>query len=86
MARSKPVIVGSARYMKEFVENNGTGIAIDENSSEEFISAVLKLHNDDHFRNDIIQNTRNRMKYYFWDHTVDPLVDFYEPKNIKSKA
>jgi glycosyltransferase involved in cell wall biosynthesis len=77
LARGKPVIVGSARYMKEFVEFHDVGIAVDENEPESFSAAVLKLYTNRKLFQSLSSNARNTMKSYFWETTVQPLLSFY---------
>lgn len=77
MARAKPVIVGSARYMKEFVEKFGIGVAINERNPEEFAKAVLDIYSDPELNTYFSQNARKHMDQFYWEHTVKRLVRFY---------
>lgn len=77
MAREKPVIVGQAKYMKEFIEKNEIGFAIDENDPDSFADAVLKIYSSEELRNKFAANAKNKMEEYYWETTVKPLTDFY---------
>jgi len=77
MAREKPVIVGQASYMKEFIEKNGIGISIDEKSPEEFAGAVLKIYESPELGKEFSSNARKKVDNYYWENTVKALEDFY---------
>ncbi len=81
MARGKPVIVGTARYMKEFVEKFGIGLAIDERNPGEFADAVLRIYSDSDLREKFSANARKHMEQYYWENTVLQLVNFYAPED-----
>lgn len=77
MARGKPVLVGSARYMKEFVEKHGIGIAVDETSPREFADAVMRIYSDAGLRNKFSENSKKTIRDFYWEKTVMKLLDFY---------
>lgn len=77
MARGKPVIVGKARYMKEFVEKNRIGIAINEDSPQEFAAAVLKLYHSPAELKQFIKNAKLNIEQYYWENTVLEMLRFY---------
>ncbi len=77
MARAKPVIVGSARYMKEFVERLEIGIAIDEKDPADFAQAVIRLYSDHQWRERLSANAIRQMELFYWENTVRNLLDFY---------
>jgi len=77
MARAKPVIVGSARYMKEFVEKYQIGIAIDERDPEEFASAVVRMYSNRGLYDKFSANARKHMDQFYWENTVQKLLSFY---------
>lgn len=81
MARGKPVIVGTARYMKKFVEKFEIGLAIDERNPDEFADAVLRIYSDSDLREKFSANARKHMEQYYWENTVLQLVNFYAPED-----
>jgi len=80
MARGKPVIVGKARYMKEFVEENRIGISINEDSPREFAEAVLKMYNSPDDLKKFGENAKANIEHYYWEKTVSDLLRFYRAK------
>jgi glycosyltransferase involved in cell wall biosynthesis len=78
MARGKPTIVGSARYMKEFVESSEIGLAVDEKNPESFAGAVLQLYRDPKLYKRYSENARKKIESLYWDETVKKLVAFYD--------
>lgn len=78
MARGKPVIVGSARYMKNFVEELDIGLVVDENSKESFAEAVLKIYSNPDLSKRFTTNALNHIESYFWDKTVESMIRFYK--------
>ena len=77
MARGKPVVVGSARYMKEFVEKHGIGITVDETSPREFADAVLRIYTDGELRKRFSENSKKTIREFYWEKTIMKLLDFY---------
>jgi glycosyltransferase involved in cell wall biosynthesis len=77
MARGKPVVVGSARYMKWFVEEHEIGIAVDETKPEAFAEAVLKLYRDRILYKKYSTNALNTIGHYYWEVTIRKLIEFY---------
>jgi len=84
LTRGKPVIVGSARTMKQFVESIGFGLSIDESNPDAFADAVVRLYRDDDLRARLAQNALKSRSGYYWENTVRDLVDAYE--RFKSPA
>ncbi len=81
----RPVIVGQAKLMKDFVINNGIGYAIDETSTKEFVETVLEFHrNKTDEEERIRQNCRKIKAGYLWEETVQELL--YEYRKLSSKG
>ncbi|MFA5327845.1 MAG: glycosyltransferase family 4 protein [Prolixibacteraceae bacterium] len=75
----KPVIVGQAKMMKEFVETNEIGYVINESSVDEFTDTVLKFYrNKESEEKRILQNCRKIKTKYVWEGTVCKLLDNYK--------
>lgn len=81
MARGKPIIVGAARYMKEFVEEHEIGLVIDENSSESFADAVLQIYRSPELRNFFSKNALTNIEAHYWEKTVIKMLAFYNKKD-----
>jgi glycosyltransferase involved in cell wall biosynthesis len=77
MARGKPVIVGTARYMKEFVEKHEIGVVVDETSPQDFADAVWKIYSDPVLKQQMEDNAKKTIGAYYWERTVKKLTGFY---------
>ena len=74
----KPIIVSDAKMMKEYVEKNNLGIAIEAGNSREFADAVITISKKiKSYSNGVEKNE------YYWEFTVRPLTDAYS--NLLSK-
>lgn len=72
----KPVIVSSAKYMKDFIENNQLGFAI--NDSADLSAKITKLHDDKELYNTYSKNASKIIKNYYWDETIKTLIYTYK--------
>ncbi|MDD4192811.1 MAG: glycosyltransferase [Mangrovibacterium sp.] len=74
----KPVIVGQAKMMKEFVEEHQTGYVIHEDSAEEFAQAVIRYHQKGEAESERIRKNcfaiRDR---YIWEEQFAGFVEKY---------
>ena len=87
MQLDKPVIVGQAKMMKEFVEDKGIGYIIDENSSEDFVQTVLKYYQNKEKENQRIQANCNKIKdNYIWEKSVQRLLEKYKEFELNYKS
>lgn len=77
MARGKPVIVGSARYMKEFVERHQIGLSIDEKRPSAFAEAVMKIYSDQRLRDQFSSRAIQTIDSYYWENTIQGMIKFY---------
>lgn len=81
----KPVIVGQARMMKEFVEKYQIGFVIDEESPADFAEKVLRYYKNYNFESKRIQQNCDQIKEQFvWEGTIKGLVERYKVQNFKS--
>jgi glycosyltransferase involved in cell wall biosynthesis len=79
MQLDKPVIVGQAKMMKEFVESHGIGYAIDETSTEDFAQTVLKYYRSKGLEDKRIQENCEQIKGNFlWEKSVQQLLMKYK--------
>jgi glycosyltransferase involved in cell wall biosynthesis len=84
MQLDKPVIVGQAKMMKEFVEDKGIGYVINENSPEDFARIVLEYFKNKEAEDFRISTKCQGIKSEFvWEETVKRLISCY---NIFSKS
>ena len=84
MQLDKPVLVGQAKMMKEFVEDKGLGYVIDENSTEEFATAVLNYYRNKTAEDQRIQeNCQQYKSTYIWEGSVKRLLQEYEKFETK---
>jgi len=78
MQLGKPVIVGQAKIMKEFVETMEIGYVIDETSPENFAQAVLGYYHNKESEDKRIQANCDKIKTdYLWEKTVRPMLERY---------
>lgn len=78
MARGKPVIVGSARYMKQFVEEQEIGLAVDEQDPQSFAEAVKKIYQDPQLYKMLSGNAQKTIPSYYWEETIQGLLLKYK--------
>jgi glycosyltransferase involved in cell wall biosynthesis len=84
MQLDKPVIVGRAKMMKEFVEDKGIGYVIDETSPEDFAQTVLNYYRNKEKEELRIQENCIRTKgNYLWEKSIQQMLDRY--KGFESK-
>ncbi|MEN8202210.1 MAG: glycosyltransferase family 4 protein [Bacteroidota bacterium] len=77
MARGKPVIVGSARYMKTFVEKYKIGLTVDEQQPESFADAIRKLYRNPALSGQMSDNALKVINTFYWEETIKELVAYY---------
>jgi glycosyltransferase involved in cell wall biosynthesis len=77
IARGKPVIVGSARYMKSFVEQHRIGLAVDEKNPESFAGAVRKIYQDPQIYKKLSGNALETISRFYWEETIKDLLEKY---------
>ena len=78
MARGKPVIVGTARYMKEFVEQLEIGLVIDEQKPDSFANAIIKLYRDPDLALKLAENAAKAIRQFYWEETIKDLLNYYK--------
>lgn len=78
IALGKPVIVSSAKMMREFVENNKIGLAVEDVDSVGFSEAIFKLAFDDELYHTLSENCLKTAESYQWEKTSEILVDKYK--------
>ena len=78
IAVGKPVIVSSAKMMKDFVENHNIGFAVADDDTQGFTDAVINLAENKELYNAICTNCIKTSENYTWDKTADILVKSYK--------
>jgi hypothetical protein len=77
----RPILISSAKMMRDFVVGNEVGIALDHSSEE---SAAKKIHhiykNYPEIAKTVEKNARELTTNgeIFWDQTIKPLVQWYK--------
>lgn len=78
IARGKPVIVGSARYMKAFVEEHKIGVVIDEESPSSIAEAVLQMYLNPDIVREFSENALKTANDFYWEVTINDLLEYYK--------
>jgi len=84
IARGKPVIVGSARYMKHFVEQHEIGMAVDEQNPESFAKAIRSLYFDADLLSKLSENAQLTIPQFYWEETIRDLLLHYQKFSLNS--
>ncbi len=77
IAMGKPVIVSNARLMKEFVEANEVGFALEDNKPEGFINKVIDIYSNKELATKMSEKGKMISESYSWETTVKVLIDAY---------
>ncbi len=77
----KPILVSRAELMKEFVESNKLGYSV--NDYREFADKVIYLYNNPLVYDEISKNCIKVSKEYYWELTINQLIEFYNTKLSK---
>jgi glycosyltransferase involved in cell wall biosynthesis len=75
---NKPVIVGQARMMRQFVEENGIGLSIRESDPEDLANKISIMYSSPDMVADFIGNTRKIAPHYTWETTSKSFLDYYK--------
>lgn len=81
LVMQKPMIVGRAKYMKEFSEANQIGISVNEDDPEDIAKGIIKMAEDEDFRKMLIANCREIGGNYYWESTSKSLISGYAELN-----
>ncbi|MGB8490905.1 MAG: glycosyltransferase family 4 protein [Bacteroidales bacterium] len=74
---NKPVIVGQARMMKEFVEENKIGLSIKDSDPDDLAAKIKLMYTSPGLMNEYSENARKIADRYSWEVTSRPFIDFY---------
>lgn len=75
---NKPLIVGQARMMKEFVEDNQIGLSIADSDPKDLAEKIKLLHSSPDLILEFVSNTRKIAAAYSWEVTSRPFIESYK--------
>jgi glycosyltransferase involved in cell wall biosynthesis len=75
---NKPIIVGNARMMREFVEGNKVGLSIKESDPADLADKIRLLYNNPALREEFIANSRKIASKYSWEETSRTFIESYK--------
>jgi glycosyltransferase involved in cell wall biosynthesis len=75
---NKPQIVGQAKLMKQFVEQNRIGLSIEESDPRDLAAKILLMHSSPALMEEFISNTKKIAPLYSWDATSRPFIEYYK--------
>ncbi|MGE5406677.1 MAG: glycosyltransferase, partial [Methanosarcina sp.] len=75
---NKPIIVGQARMMREFVEGNRVGLSIKESDPADLAEKIKMLYTSASLRNEFIENAKKIAPKYSWEETSKPFIKSYK--------
>lgn len=78
LVMNKPMIVGSAKYMKEFTEKNQIGLTVNEHDPEDISEKIIAYYSDLKLRDDLINGCRKISSKYYWEYSSAGLKDCYK--------
>jgi glycosyltransferase involved in cell wall biosynthesis len=70
MKSNVPVIITSKGGNKEIVENGVNGLMVEYNDKEEWKKAILKLHNNEDFKNKLVVSAKEKIKQFNWNKLI----------------
>jgi glycosyltransferase involved in cell wall biosynthesis len=78
---NKPLIVGQAKLMKQFVESNKIGLSIKDSDPYDLAEKIKLLHSSPSLITEFISNTRKIAAAYSWEKTSIPFIEYYQKFN-----
>ena len=75
---NKPIIVGQAKMMKEFVEGNRIGVSIKDSDPCDLAAKIEMLHSSPSLIAEFTDNCRKIAHKYCWEETSLPFVECYQ--------
>lgn len=79
---NKPVIVGQAKLMKEFVEGNKIGLSIIDSNPADLAEKIKLIHSSPSLIAEFTANTRKIASAYSWEETSKPFIEYYQKINL----
>ena len=78
LAMNKPIIVGSAKYMKEFTERNQIGMSVNEYDPVDISEKIITYYSDFELREGLINSCKKISSKYYWESSSASLKDCYK--------
>jgi glycosyltransferase involved in cell wall biosynthesis len=75
---NKPIIVGQAKLMRTFVEENGIGLSIMESDPADLAEKINLMYSSPDIVADFVENTKRIAPRYTWETTSEPFLDYYK--------
>jgi glycosyltransferase involved in cell wall biosynthesis len=75
---NKPLIVGQAKLMKDFVETNRIGLVINDSDPQDLAEKILMLHSSPSLVDEFTANTKKIAPRYSWKTTSRPFIQYYQ--------
>lgn len=75
---NKPQIVGEAKLMKKFVEENRIGLSIRDNDPQDLAEKIKLLQSTPSLLKEFAENTRKLAPSYSWERTSGPFIEYYQ--------
>ena len=82
VAMGKPIIVSSAKLMKNFVESNQVGFALKNNDSKDFFEKVIQIYSSPDMARQMGEKGKALSESYFWETTSQKMIDTYNQQII----
>ncbi|MCU0473688.1 MAG: glycosyltransferase family 4 protein [Bacteroidales bacterium] len=79
---NKPVIVGEAKLMKQFVEGKSIGLSIHDNDPHDLAEKIKLLHSTPSLMAEFAANARKIASGYSWEKTSGPFIEYYQQFNL----
>ncbi len=78
MAAGIPLVVSKVPGSKDLVKNNKNGFVVPKNNAQEFVNAIVNLHDDKKLLKKIKNNCLNTARYYDWQKVSEKYIDLYK--------
>lgn len=79
---NKPLIVGQAKMMKNFIEENRIGLSIKESDPHDLAQKIELLHSSPSLMAEFTRNTKKIAARYSWEETSRSFIEYYQNFNI----
>ena len=78
MAAGLPIVCSDFKVWRELVADNGVGVTVNPENTEEVVSAIVKLAHDPELRKEMGERGQQLVKErYNWDCEAEKLVSVY---------
>ena len=84
LVMNKPMIVGSATYMKLFTEEHGIGISVDETDPRSIANGIISFAGNEKKSREVEKNCKSIGSAYYWEKTSKSLISGYQQLVMKN--